>query len=383
MRDSAKRVVLAVLNFRMGGQLSSLIALRDELTSAGINARILLPRGVPDLDKATLADFGRRSPFHRLRAMSVELREQAKRPDEILHLVLPSPGFSAIARLLGLKPERTLIQWEGFPLGFDREFVAAFRDDPLFLLPRFFLNHKLLHWIARVFPYHQLVSTARYLQWLAERGHRQVSHVPNLAQLAGKDFAAPTAELSAWLEDESPLIAYIGHAHPVKGVDDLLSAFLLTQQAAPSLRLLLALSPDGNAQRISRRVGALSPAVKNRILLTGMIPIACVLQRAEALALPYRSLISTTLLPSLLLEADAAGCPVIVSDIPDLCDVIPKASESWHLVPAGNPAALADRMRNLPRRPQQRTALMLPGIKSRVRALIKIYEQIAEHPKGI
>lgn len=383
MRDSAQHIALAVLNFRMGGQLSSLIALRDGLTAAGINARILLPRGVPDLNKATLADFGRRSLFHRLHAMSLELHAQGKRPDEILHLVLPSPGFASVARLLGLKPERTLLQWEGFPLGFDREFLAAFRDDPLFLLPRFFLNHELLHWIARIFPYHQLVSTGRYRQWLAERGHRQVSHVPNLARLAGEDFAAPTPELSAWLADESPLIAYIGHAHPVKGIDDLVSAFLLAQQAAPSLRLLLALSPDGNAQRIASRICELSPEVKNRILLTGMIPIACVLHRADALALPYRSLISTTLLPSLLLEADAAGCPVIVSDIPDLSDVIPNGSDSWHLVPCGNPVALADRMRNLPRRPQKQTALMLPGIKNRISALIKTYEQIAENPKGI
>lgn len=382
MNGSVKPVALAVLNFRMGGQLSSLIALSEELRLSGICVRILLPYGVSDLTKTTLAAFGCRSIQHRMRAMLTVLRQQAKRDNELLHLVLPSPGFAMFARFCGLDPDRTLLQWEGFPIRFNREFLAAFRSDPLFLLPRIVLNHQSLHWLARLCPYHQLVTTPHYSEWLVHRGHRDVDCIPNLARVSGEDFNSPSVELRAFLEEESVLIGYIGHAHPVKGIDDLIDAFVLAWNDRPKLRLLLALSPDGDAQRIVRRLEGVPQQARHQILLTGTVPIGCVLRRVDALALPYRSLISTTLLPSLLLEADAAGCPVILSDLPEFAEIVPRRNESWHMTPPEDVAKLAETIRHLPSRPAQHIPLQILPTRDRISQLIQVYKRIASDSQG-
>ena len=63
---------------------------------------------------------------------------------------------------------------------------------------------------------------------------------------------------------------------------------------------------------LTQRRNMLPAQVKSRILITGTVPVGTVLGRLDALVLPYRMILSTTMVPSLLLEADLARCPVSV-----------------------------------------------------------------------
>lgn len=109
MNESVPPVALAALNYRMGGQLSSLMALADGLQAAGVGARVLLPDGVEDFSKESLIAFSRKPLLTRLNALRRMLAMQSGRQDEILHLMLPTPGFAFVARLLGLRMERTVL----------------------------------------------------------------------------------------------------------------------------------------------------------------------------------------------------------------------------------------------------------------------------------
>lgn len=376
-----KGIALGALNYRMGGQLSSLISLAEGLQAAGIKARVLLPRGVSDFSKAALTRFTRQSLPFRLKAIGSMIYEQGRRDDELFHLMLPTPGFAGMARAFGLRKERTLLQWEGRPLVFDRETLCAAKDDPVYFLPRLLLNHQCLHVIARLCRYHQLVTTPYFAAWLKHRGHRKVSCITNLALLDRDDLESPGGELQSFLADPTPLVGYIGHAHPVKGVGDLLDAFLSAQACRPELRLLLALSMDGNGRALAQRREMLPASVRSRILITGTVPVGTVLGRLDALALPYRTIISTTLVPSLLLEADLARCPVILSDLHDFAEIVPRTGTGWHLVPPANIEMLAKAMVALPIR-QATTELNVSPAATRIAQLIELYAQVGRVESG-
>ncbi len=377
MNESVPPVALAALNYRMGGQLSSLMALADGLQAVGVDARVLLPDGVEDFSKESLIAFSRKPLLTRLNALRRMLAMQSGRQNEILHLMLPTPGFAFVARLLGLRMERTVLQWEGRPLALNRESLSAFMSDPIFLLPRLLLNHQCLRVIARRCNFHQLVTTQVFAKWLERRGHQRVACIANWSTLTRDDLDDPSGELSAFLSDPLPLIGYLGHAHPVKGVRDLLDAFRRAQATRPELRLLLALSADGNGESVLHRVQSFPPATRARILIAGTVPVGRVLARLEALALPYRSIISTTLIPSLLLEADAAECPVILSDLPDYADIVPRDGNGWHLVPPGNIDALTEAMITLPAR-HRPTPLKTSPPASRLEELMNLYRNVAK-----
>lgn len=375
MKGRIKGIALGALNFRMGGQLSSLISLAEGLQAAGVKARVLLPHGISDFSKRALTDFTRQSPLFRLKAISRMIHEQSRRDDELFHLMLPTPGFAGIACVFGLRKERTLLQWEGRPLAFDRESLCAAKDDPVYFFPRLLLNHQHLHFIARLCGYHQLVTTPYFEAWLRHRGHQKVSCITNLAVLSKDDLESPSGALKSFLADPTPLIGYIGHAHPVKGVGDLFDAFLSAQARRQELRLLLALSMDGDGRAIMQRWEMLPASVKSRVLITGTVPVGAVLHRLDALALPYRTIISTTLVPSLLLEADLAKCPVILSDLPDFAEIVPRQGTGWHLVQPENIEMLAKTMVALPLR-QATTTLNISPAAARVAQLIELYAQV-------
>ncbi len=73
MNESVPPVALAALNYRMGGQLSSLMALADGLQAVGVDARVLLPDVVLSNDRfldgtrlrAPVVQVWPRSPEHR------------------------------------------------------------------------------------------------------------------------------------------------------------------------------------------------------------------------------------------------------------------------------------------------------------------------------
>ena len=150
------------------------------------------------------------------------------------------------------------------------------------------------------------VLTADSAAWLCERCHvRQVEVFPNPVDCAGMLPRAPGTD-----------VLFIGRLDARKGVLDLLHAFAHVARARPAARLVLAGEGDtGALLALARALG-----IVDRLALPGWVEgrrRALLLSTAAVFVLPSHN----EQMPMSLLEAMAAGIPVIGSDagaIPDL-----------------------------------------------------------------
>jgi glycosyltransferase involved in cell wall biosynthesis len=371
---SGLRVRFVILNLRMGGQVSSILSLRSALLERGVDAELLLPRLARSASKHDLTAYAALPALKRvagLLALLRGLRELAADANVVLHLVVPSPAFLPILRLLPFPADRTILQCEGPCTQVDREHLKALLEDPALIAPRLILNNRAWMWAgprsecAHIAPHPAIAAQLRQI------GERKIFEIPNSSFLLPEgDGDAPRLPGSATPQaipgdDDSIWCAYVGHAHPVKGVDDLLEAFAEAATRRPELRLLMALSGDGDAARILRSIAA--HGLEERVRLVGLVSIPELLDRVDLLVLPYRSAITTTLYPSLLLEADSARCPVLVAAIPELVPVLDTDSGGVRVFPPRSIQALAHALATTPARSRcgRRSFLLLPTARER------------------
>jgi len=377
------RVTFCVLNLRMGGQVSNLIGLAALLEERGVQVRFALPEGLSAPTKEVLDGFARRPLLARLRLVWGMLRGLPREPGHLVHLVLPTPAFALVCLFLPTPRSRVLVQSEGLPTAFDRAHWRDLLDAPAFMLPRLVLNNQWLVRCSRRLGVAQLVTARGYADWLRASGFEDVTCVPNLAWFTAEDGAGAGPAALQPFTGRDVVVGFVGHAHRVKGVDDLLDAFELAQPRRPELGLILALSADGDAGRIRNRIRSMPPAIRARIVVAGLVPVNQLLSTLDALALPYRSLASTTLYPSLLLEAGLARCPVILSDLPGLRDILDRACPGLDLVPPRSPEALARALVDLPRREARAPSpdlLILPSPQERIDLLLRTYQRLLQPP---
>ena len=152
-----------------------------------------------------------------------------------------------------------------------------------------------------------------------------------------------------------PLLLYVGRLQPIKGLETLLQAMA---RLDGSTRLLIIGGdqdePDnGHAAHLRECVAALGLARRVRFLGT---------QPQRRLRLFYAAA-EATVMPSsyesfgmVALEAMACGCPVVASRVGGLTTTI-RDGVTGHLVPEGDPAALAGRLNGLLRDRQERDRL--------------------------
>lgn len=369
-------VYYLLLNLRMGGQVSSIVALQDALAARGAQTRFLLPDSVRAPEKHALQAYGGQPVVSRLRQLwrlIASLRDIAGDSAAVLHVVLPSPAFSGLVRMLPFPARRILVQYEGPCTRLDAEHLRVFRDDPCLMAPRLVLNNAVWAPLGRATACSHLATHPCIATQLRRAGFERVYEVPNLGSLSpALDGVAPS--LPPALEHET-WCGYIGHAHRVKGVDDLVVAFASAAATRRDLRLLLALSEDGNAARVRRLVS--ERGLGARVHLAGLIDISEALRRLDALVLPYRSTITTTLYPSLLLEADLARCPLIVSDLPEIVPALNSSHGCLQMFRPGEPDSLAAALRRVQSRSSCTTRLLqLPDEAERTTRLEQIYAEL-------
>lgn len=148
------------------------------------------------------------------------------------------------------------------------------------------------------------------------------------------DASARAARLS--LPDR--FLLTVATLEPRKGLDVLLQA--LAQPSAPDLPLLCAGQPGWGGQD-PRALAAAAGLPPDRVRLLGRVDdadLAVLLDRATAVVVPSRA--EGFGLP--VLEAMAAGTPVVTSDAPALVEVGSGATRVSRLVPAELAAALRD-----------------------------------------
>ena len=130
-------------------------------------------------------------------------------------------------------------------------------------------------------------------------------------------------------------VAFVAHCVESKGIFDLFEAIAALRADIPGVRLVCA--GEGELANVRDRARALG--IGSRVRLAGWMnprQLDELLARSAVFVLPSHA----EGVPVSLLEAMAAGCPVIASAIGGIPDVI-RDGENGLLVPPGDPAALA------------------------------------------
>jgi glycosyltransferase involved in cell wall biosynthesis len=146
--------------------------------------------------------------------------------------------------------------------------------------------------------------------------------------------AQPASRAEFELADDVPLLIWTGRLDPVKGLDDLVDAVARVNRTQPVQLLLVG---DGE-QREALQLAVRESGASDHIRFAGRRDdVPQLLRMADAFVFPSL----TEGLPNALLEAMAAGLPVIATDVPGNRDLI-EANATGLLVPARDRAALAD-----------------------------------------
>jgi glycosyltransferase involved in cell wall biosynthesis len=350
--------------------------LAELLKERGVNAKILLPSGLQSLRKHDIESFTALPVVQRLRltwSVIQALDRAIAEPGAVLHIVLPSPAFSWVTHFIRFPRERIVLHYEGAALRCNRPHLQVALEDPALMLPRMLLGHQALSRLGRGLACAHLATNAVVAKQLRSFGFRRIYEIPNVSTFQADD-KEPTASLPELSNPAHCHLAYIGHAHPVKGIDDLLTAFAMACEWRPELRLLLALSSDGKAARIRRRVSNLG--LDDKVTIAGLLPIQTVLRCIDALVLPYRSAVTTTIYPSLLLEANNAQCPIITTAIREWANILHADSCCLQIVPPRSVEQLAKALLHVPRRMPQRweAILNLPETEDIMQQMLALYE---------
>lgn len=350
-------VTFAVLNFRVGGQVSGVRALAKRLEERGSRVRWALPYGCASIAKPDVDLFSSRHAFFRFKSVWQLLRRLGPQSRwEALHLVVPSPAFSFLVNILRWPENRVVLHYEGPALHIDAATMSAAIRDPALIVARMIMNNAVWARFGKNLRATHLSSHPLIETQIQELGYIRSTMIENLVNIEPDADELPHVQLD---RSEGKLwVAYVGHAHEVKGISVLIDAFERAADRRPELHLLIALTRDGKAEKARRRLARSRHA--HRVKNVGLVNIGDLLRQVDSLLLPYVSALTTTLYPSLLLEAEAACCPIIVSDLPEFESVVIRDAGSVSIVAPGDRESLEHALLRLPSRSDKEWS---PGLK--------------------
>lgn len=155
----------------------------------------------------------------------------------------------------------------------------------------------------------------------------------------------------------SPMkVGYVGTLNAYEGIDVLLHAAARLRSTGTPVAVVIV--GDGPARTELEKLAA-ELGVADGVRFTGQVTpeaASAALHELDVVALPRHDLPVTRLVPPLKpVEAMAAGCTVVASDLPPLRELL--GDDRGVLVPPGDPAALAQALADLAARPVVRRGL--------------------------
>ena len=168
-------------------------------------------------------------------------------------------------------------------------------------------------------------------------GAHQVVYIPN--GVASASTAYPVREVRDQLQTpaRATVIGTVARLHPSKGQDDLLRAFAIVLKRDPTA--VLWIIGDGERRAALERE-AQRLAIAAHVRMPGARDdVGDILAAIDLFALPSH----WEGMPNALMEAMAAGRPVVASDIDAIGELVVHGETGW-LTPPGDPEALAQTM---------------------------------------
>jgi glycosyltransferase involved in cell wall biosynthesis len=357
------RICLVSIHPRLlSGQINSLVGLAGVLRQRGHDVRLVTAFAQdhlldPDRINREEAKAGVLfAKLTRLPDIIWRLRGAAENAD-VVQLNLPTPGFSLLGDVVqGILGRPIVVGFETHLPSFADVVGPRVLAAPRFYLPQLSVNNRFMARLSGFRAARYVVASQLQAKELISLGvpAHLTSVIPNVVDLdhVGGDFADDRLSL----QSASPVISYVGHFNHVKGVDVLVRAFPEVLRAYPHALLVLAwsgLGPMGPINQAIREAG-----VEDRVRVVGRLPLGGILRRTDVLALPYRLSMGQATYPGLLLEAMAAGIPLVTSDLPLFREIL-RDGETAEMARPEDPIDLAQRVIRLVADPARRQAMVL------------------------
>jgi phosphatidyl-myo-inositol alpha-mannosyltransferase len=177
--------------------------------------------------------------------------------------------------------------------------------------------------------------------------------VPNGVDVARFAGAEPFAQLRA---DARPTLLFVGRLEKRKGLEPLVRAFTLLKAERPDLRLLVV----GDGPERDRCQQLLPARLRSDVTFLGRVAQEDLPRFYASCDLYVSPALGGESFGIVLLEAMAAGAPIVASDLPGYRSVA-RDGVQGRLVAPGDPRALADAIRSLLDTPSLRAAMSAEG----------------------
>jgi glycosyltransferase involved in cell wall biosynthesis len=201
--------------------------------------------------------------------------------------------------------------------------------------------------------------------------------VENALPLDEIDATPPAAETGFGLDDSRPLILYLGRFNADKKVANLVDALVAVIAESDAVALLCGIGPE--LEPIRRRIS--DAGLAGRVVAPGFVPRSISLLKRASLAI---SLSRYEGMPNSAMEAAAAGCPQILSNIPAHRAIFDESTVGF--VSSNSVSSVSEAMLSILRNPEA-AARRAVAAKERSRAwsianLTSGYEKIYEQVLG-